>query len=77
MFSTTKRTMLCINCFRESSVDARLHCIDLDTAYGQGCKKLERAVMYSLLMYRCRDSLVRSDFADSDSTNVKLIIISI
>ncbi|XP_069172288.1 LOW QUALITY PROTEIN: uncharacterized protein [Procambarus clarkii] len=45
MFSTTKRTMLCITCFRESSIDARLHCIDLDTAYTQGCKKLDRAVM--------------------------------
>ncbi|XP_064111901.1 RING finger protein 207-like isoform X1 [Macrobrachium nipponense] len=45
MFSTTKRTMLCINCFRESSLDARLYCVDLDTAYSQGCKKLDRAVM--------------------------------
>ncbi|XP_068216699.1 RING finger protein 207-like [Palaemon carinicauda] len=45
MFSTTKRTMLCINCFRESSLDARLYCVDLDTAYAQGCKKLDRAVL--------------------------------
>ncbi|KAK3870734.1 hypothetical protein Pcinc_024067 [Petrolisthes cinctipes] len=45
MFSTTKRTMLCITCFRESAMDARLHCIDLDAAYTQGSKKLERAVM--------------------------------
>ena len=47
MFSTTKRTMLCITCFRESSIDDRLHCIDLGTAYTQGCKKLDRAVMVS------------------------------
>lgn len=45
MFSATKHAMLCINCFRESSVDARLHCTDLETAYTMGCKKLERGVM--------------------------------
>ncbi|CAG0900191.1 unnamed protein product, partial [Darwinula stevensoni] len=45
MFSTAKKTLLCINCFRDTSIEARLHCIDLDTAYNQGCKKLERAVL--------------------------------
>ena len=26
-------------------MDARLHCVDLDTAYNQGAKKLERALV--------------------------------
>jgi len=39
MFCTTKKTMLCIKCFRDTSMDARLHCVDLDTAYNQGAKK--------------------------------------
>ncbi|CAG0918948.1 unnamed protein product [Notodromas monacha] len=43
MFSTATKSMLCINCFRDTAIDARLHCVDLDTAYTQGCKKLERA----------------------------------
>lgn len=28
-------------------MDARLHCVDLDTAYNQGAKKLERALVVS------------------------------
>ena len=47
MFCTTKKTMLCMKCFRDTSMDARLHCVDLDTAYNQGAKKLERALMVS------------------------------
>jgi len=45
MFCTTKKSMLCIKCFRDTSMDARLHCVDLDTAYNQGAKKLERALV--------------------------------
>jgi len=45
MFCTTKKTMLCIKCFRDTNMDARLHCVDLDTAYNQGAKKLERALV--------------------------------
>ena len=48
MFCTTKKTMLCIKCFRDTSMDARLHCVDLDTAYNQGAKKLERALVVRL-----------------------------
>ena len=47
MFCTTKKTMLCIKCFRDTSMDARLHCVDLDTAHIQGAKKLERALVVS------------------------------
>jgi len=45
MFSTVRKTMLCINCYRDTAMEARLHCVDLDTAYSQGCRKLDRAVM--------------------------------
>ncbi|KAF4533083.1 hypothetical protein B566_EDAN017270 [Ephemera danica] len=45
MFSNTQKNMLCINCFRDTPAEARLHCVDIDTAYTQSCKKLERAVM--------------------------------
>lgn len=45
MFSTVRKAMLCINCYKETAMEARLHCVDLDTAYSQGCRKLDRAVM--------------------------------
>ncbi|KAL1115565.1 hypothetical protein AAG570_005855 [Ranatra chinensis] len=45
MFSNSQRNMLCVNCFRDTPADARLHCVDIDTAYTQGCKNLERAIL--------------------------------
>ncbi|XP_067826315.1 RING finger protein 207 [Heptranchias perlo] len=45
MFSTEKMSMLCINCFRDMQVESRAHCIDIETAYMQGCEKLDQAVM--------------------------------
>ncbi|XP_043919513.1 RING finger protein 207 [Protopterus annectens] len=45
MFSTEKKSMLCINCFRDMQVENRAHCIDIETAYMQGCEKLDQAVM--------------------------------
>ncbi len=44
MFCTTKKAMLCMKCFRDTSAEARRYCVDLDTAYNQGAKKLERAL---------------------------------
>ena len=44
MFCTTKKTMLCMKCFRDTSTEARRYCVDLDTAYNQGAKKLDRAL---------------------------------
>uniref|UniRef100_A0A8B9JXS8 RING finger protein 207 n=1 Tax=Astyanax mexicanus TaxID=7994 RepID=A0A8B9JXS8_ASTMX len=45
MFSTEKKSMLCINCFRDMPVESRAHCIDIETAYMQGCEKLDQAVI--------------------------------
>uniref|UniRef100_A0A8C3CKS3 Ring finger protein 207 n=1 Tax=Cairina moschata TaxID=8855 RepID=A0A8C3CKS3_CAIMO len=45
MFSTEKKSMLCINCFRDMQGESRAHCIDIETAYVQGCEKLDQAVM--------------------------------
>ncbi|XP_064154014.1 RING finger protein 207 isoform X1 [Anguilla rostrata] len=45
MFSTEKKSMLCINCFRDMQVESRAHCIDIETAYIQGCEKLDQAVL--------------------------------
>ncbi|XP_077314431.1 RING finger protein 207 isoform X2 [Lithobates pipiens] len=45
MFSTEKKSMLCINCFRDMQVESRAHCIDIETAYVLGCEKLDQAVM--------------------------------
>uniref|UniRef100_A0A672LGI9 RING finger protein 207 n=1 Tax=Sinocyclocheilus grahami TaxID=75366 RepID=A0A672LGI9_SINGR len=45
MFSTEKKSMLCINCFRDMQVESRAHCIDIETAYVQGCEKLDQAVL--------------------------------
>ncbi|XP_074017913.1 RING finger protein 207 isoform X1 [Numenius arquata] len=45
MFSTEKKSMLCINCFRDMQGESRAHCIDIETAYMQGCERLDQAVM--------------------------------
>uniref|UniRef100_A0A4W4EXR0 RING finger protein 207 n=1 Tax=Electrophorus electricus TaxID=8005 RepID=A0A4W4EXR0_ELEEL len=47
MFSTEKKSMLCINCFRDIGlfIKSRAHCIDIETAYMQGCEKLDQAVL--------------------------------
>uniref|UniRef100_A0A674DFG9 RING finger protein 207 n=1 Tax=Salmo trutta TaxID=8032 RepID=A0A674DFG9_SALTR len=45
MFSTEKKSMLCINCFRDMQVESRAHCIDIETAYMQGCERLDQAVI--------------------------------
>ncbi|XP_047740145.1 RING finger protein 207 isoform X2 [Hyalella azteca] len=45
MFSAPKHRMQCINCFRESSVEARLLCTDIDTAYTAAARKLDRGVI--------------------------------
>ncbi|XP_027299175.3 RING finger protein 207 isoform X2 [Anas platyrhynchos] len=45
MFSTEKKSMLCINCFRDMQGESRAHCIDIETAYVQGCEKLDQAVL--------------------------------
>lgn len=47
MFSNSQRSMLCVNCFRDTPADARLHCVDIDTAYAQACKNLERSLVVS------------------------------
>ncbi|XP_037076108.1 RING finger protein 207-like [Pollicipes pollicipes] len=44
MFSTDKKELLCINCFREYSAESKLHCVDLDTAYSDSVRRLERTV---------------------------------
>ncbi|POI27470.1 hypothetical protein CIB84_008781, partial [Bambusicola thoracicus] len=45
MFSTEKKSMLCINCFRDMQGESRAHCIDIETAYVEGCEKLDQAVL--------------------------------
>ncbi|RXN26067.1 RING finger protein 207-like [Labeo rohita] len=45
MFSTEKKSMLCIKCFRDMQIENRTHCIDIETAYGQGCEILDQAVL--------------------------------
>ncbi|XP_046326128.1 RING finger protein 207-like isoform X1 [Haliotis rufescens] len=44
MFSIEKKIMLCINCFRDMRIESRTHCVDLETAYNQSCRKLEQSV---------------------------------
>ncbi|XP_068170549.1 RING finger protein 207 isoform X2 [Antennarius striatus] len=45
LFSTENKTMLCIKCFRDMQVESRAHCIDIETAYVQGCEMLDHAVL--------------------------------
>ncbi len=44
MFCTTTRALLCMKCFSEASLETRLHCVDVDIAYDQAKKKLERTI---------------------------------
>ncbi|XP_060075853.1 RING finger protein 207-like [Ylistrum balloti] len=62
LFSTEKKTMLCINCFRDMKIESRSYCVDMETAYHQCCKKLDqrmqairdlqRSVQDSILLLR-------------------------
>ncbi|KAM4587463.1 RING finger protein 207 isoform 2-T3 [Odontesthes bonariensis] len=45
LFSTENKSMLCIKCFRDMKVESRAHCIDIETAYVQGCEMLDQAVL--------------------------------
>ncbi|KAM8792233.1 RING finger protein 207 isoform 1-T1 [Rhynchonycteris naso] len=45
MFSTDKKSLLCICCFRDMQGESRAHCVDLESAYVQGCERLEQAVL--------------------------------
>ncbi|XP_027135270.1 RING finger protein 207 isoform X1 [Larimichthys crocea] len=45
LFSTENKSMLCIKCFRDMQVECRTHCIDIETAYMQGCEMLDQAVL--------------------------------
>ncbi|XP_012526543.1 RING finger protein 207 isoform X3 [Monomorium pharaonis] len=44
MFSQSAKCMLCATCFRDTPPDARVHCIDIESAWQQASKKMERAV---------------------------------
>ncbi|KAK7913433.1 hypothetical protein WMY93_013644 [Mugilogobius chulae] len=45
LFSTQNKSMLCIKCFRDMQIESRTHCIDIETAYVQGCEMLDQAVL--------------------------------
>uniref|UniRef100_A0A8C4NXH0 RING finger protein 207 n=1 Tax=Dicentrarchus labrax TaxID=13489 RepID=A0A8C4NXH0_DICLA len=45
LFSTENKSMLCIKCFRDMQLESRTHCIDIETAYVQGCEMLDQAVL--------------------------------
>lgn len=47
MFSNSQRSMLCESCFQDVPTDSKVHCVDIDTAYNQSCKKLDRAISVS------------------------------
>ncbi|XP_070523807.1 RING finger protein 207 isoform X2 [Cardiocondyla obscurior] len=44
MFSQSAKCMLCASCFRDTPPDARVHCVDIESAWQQASKKMERAV---------------------------------
>ncbi|ELR58599.1 RING finger protein 207 [Bos mutus] len=45
LFSTDKKSLLCIRCFRDMQGESRVHCVDLESAYVQGCERLQQAVL--------------------------------
>ncbi|XP_031832713.1 RING finger protein 207 isoform X3 [Nomia melanderi] len=44
MFSQSAKCMLCATCFRDTPAEARIHCVDIENAWLQASKKMERAV---------------------------------
>ncbi|XP_043280659.1 RING finger protein 207-like isoform X2 [Venturia canescens] len=42
MYSQSAKCMLCATCFRETPADARIHCVDIESAWQQASKKMER-----------------------------------
>ncbi|KAF5303306.1 hypothetical protein FQA39_LY10045 [Lamprigera yunnana] len=42
MYSPLQHTMLCVNCFRDTPNEIRAQCLDIETAYTQCTKRLER-----------------------------------
>ncbi|XP_067214301.1 RING finger protein 207-like isoform X3 [Linepithema humile] len=44
MYSQSAKCMLCATCFRDTPADARVHCVDIESAWQQASKKMERAV---------------------------------
>ena len=48
MFCTSKKSLMCVKCFRELPLDSRMHCVDLETAYNHGAKKLDKALTVSV-----------------------------
>ncbi|KAG5305558.1 RN207 protein, partial [Acromyrmex insinuator] len=44
MYSQSAKCMLCATCFRDTPPDARVHCVDIESAWQQVSKKMERAV---------------------------------
>ncbi|KAL5014077.1 hypothetical protein ScPMuIL_008347 [Solemya velum] len=59
LFSTEKKTMLCINCFRDMKNESRSHCMDLETAYSQSCKKVDNGMQAIRdLQNSVRDALI-------------------
>lgn len=51
MFNNTQKSMLCVTCFRDTPNEMRMHCVDIDAAYTQCSKKLDRAVIVSISFY--------------------------
>ncbi|XP_076763514.1 RING finger protein 207 [Xylocopa sonorina] len=44
MYSQSAKCMLCATCFRDTPADVRIHCVDIESAWQQASKKMERAV---------------------------------
>ncbi len=51
MFCSKNNSMLCMKCFTESSLETRLHCVDIDIAYDQRKKSLDLAITVHELVY--------------------------
>lgn len=44
MYNQSAKCMLCATCLRDTPADVRLHCVDIESAWQQASKKMERAV---------------------------------
>lgn len=59
-FSNTQKHVICTSCVCEKPLESRKACMDLDVAYNQNLKKLDRALLVSALNLRGPWILVNS-----------------
>lgn len=84
MYSPLQNTMLCVNCFRDAPNEIRSQCQDIETAYSQASKRLEKGqnsimdlqvqkqIISSLVLHHFHQGFLRFSFI-LDSSRARCI----